>query len=108
MHEDAATFAAEALLKLIKDYHINPKDIARIYLGTESALDAAKPTASYAMQMVEKVMEEEFGERCFKNCDVVDLTFACIGAVDAFHNSLDFVRVNPDKSSCYRQRLCKI
>lgn len=99
VHEDAATFAAEALLKLIKDYHINPKDIARIYLGTESALDAAKPTASYAMQMVEKVLEEEFGERCFKNCDVVDLTFACIGAVDAFHNSLDFARVNPDKKA---------
>ncbi|ASW76292.1 hydroxymethylglutaryl-CoA synthase [Chryseobacterium piperi] len=99
VHEDAATFAAEALLKLIKDYQINPEDIARIYLGTESALDAAKPTASYAMQMVEKVLEEEFGERCFKNCDVVDMTFACVGAVDALHNSLDFVRVNPDKKA---------
>jgi len=99
VHEDAATFAAEALLKLIKDYNLNPKEISRIYLGTESALDAAKPTASYAMQMVEKVLESEFGERCFKNCDVVDLTFACIGAVDALHNSLDFVRVNPDKKA---------
>lgn len=99
VHEDAATFAAEALLKLIKDYNINPKEIARIYLGTESALDAAKPTASYAMQMVEKVLEAEFGERCFRNCDVVDMTFACIGAVDALHNSLDFVRVNPNKKA---------
>jgi len=99
VHEDAATFAAEALLKLIKDYKINPKEISRIYLGTESAIDAAKPTASYAMQMVEKVLETEFGERCFKNCDVVDMTFACIGAVDALHNSLDFVRVNPDKKA---------
>lgn len=99
VHEDAATFAAEALLKLIKDYQINPKEISRIYLGTESAIDAAKPTASYAMQMVEKVLEVEFGERCFKNCDVVDMTFACIGAVDALHNSLDFVRVNPDKKA---------
>lgn len=99
VHEDAATFAAEALLKLIKDYNINPKDIARIYLGTESALDAAKPTASYAMQMVEKVLEEQFGERSFRNCDVVDLTFACIGAVDALHNSLDFVRANPEKKA---------
>jgi len=99
VHEDAATFAAEALLKLIKDYNINPKEISRIYLGTESALDAAKPTASYAMQMVEKVLEAEFGERCFKNCDVVDMTFACIGAVDALHNSLDFVRANPDKKA---------
>ncbi|WP_267405066.1 MULTISPECIES: hydroxymethylglutaryl-CoA synthase [unclassified Chryseobacterium] len=99
VHEDAATFAAEALLKLIRDYNINPKEISRIYLGTESALDAAKPTASYVMQMVEKVLEAEFGERAFKNCDVVDLTFACIGAVDALHNSLDFVRVNPDKKA---------
>ncbi|MGE4515145.1 MAG: hydroxymethylglutaryl-CoA synthase family protein, partial [Chryseobacterium sp.] len=97
--EDAATFAAEALLKLIEDYQLNPKEIARIYLGTESALDAAKPTASYAMQMVEEVLEPKFGSRCFKNCDVVDMTFACIGAVDALHNSLDFVRVNPDKKA---------
>ncbi|MDH6250522.1 hydroxymethylglutaryl-CoA synthase [Chryseobacterium sp. H1D6B] len=99
VHEDAATFAAEALLKLINDYTINPKEISRIYLGTESALDAAKPTAAYAVQMVEKILEAEFGERCFKNCDVVDMTFACIGAVDALHNSLDFVRVNPDKKA---------
>lgn len=99
VHEDAATFAAEALLKLINDYQIHPKDISRIYLGTESALDAAKPTASYVMQMVEKVLEKELGARCFKNCDVVDMTFACVGAVDALHNSLDFVRVNPDKKA---------
>ncbi|PRB04139.1 hydroxymethylglutaryl-CoA synthase [Chryseobacterium sp. MYb7] len=99
VHEDAATFAAEALLKLIKDYDINPKEIARVYLGTESAVDAAKPTASYAVQMVEKVLEDEFGTRCFKNCDVLDMTFACVGAVDALHNALDFVRVNPDKKA---------
>ncbi|RQO38022.1 hydroxymethylglutaryl-CoA synthase [Chryseobacterium sp. KBW03] len=99
VHEDAATFAAEALLKLIKDYDINPKEIARVYLGTESAVDAAKPTASYAVQMVEKVLEEELGARCFKNCDVLDMTFACVGGVDALHNALDFVRVNPDKKA---------
>lgn len=99
VHEDAATFAAEALLKLIKDYQINPEEIARVYLGTESAVDAAKPTASYAVQMVEKVLEEEFGTRCFRNCDVLDMTFACVGGVDALHNALDFVRVNPDKKA---------
>ncbi|MGN7705745.1 hydroxymethylglutaryl-CoA synthase family protein [Chryseobacterium sp. JV274] len=99
VHEDAATFAAEALLKLIQDYNINPKEIARVYLGTESAVDAAKPTASYAVQMVEQVLEEKFGARCFRNCDVLDMTFACVGGVDALHNALDFVRVNPDKKA---------
>jgi hydroxymethylglutaryl-CoA synthase len=51
------------------------------------------------MQMVEGVLEKEFGARCFKNCDVVDMTFACVGAVDALHNSLDFVRANPTKKA---------
>ena len=95
VHEDTATFAAEALQRLIKDYNIQPKDIARIYLGTESALDAAKPTATYAVQMVEQVL----GERCFGNCDVVDMTFACIGGVDALQTCLDFVKVNPNKKA---------
>lgn len=99
VHEDAATFAAEALLKLIEDYNINPSEIARIYLGTESAIDGAKPTATFAVQMVENVLAEKSGERVFKNCDVVDLTFACIGAVDALHNCLDFVSANPGKKA---------
>lgn len=99
VHEDAATFAAEALLKLIQDFNLNPKDIARVYLGTESALDAAKPTATYAVQMVENALEDQFGKRSFKNCDAVDMTFACIGGVDALQNALDFVRANPQKKA---------
>jgi hydroxymethylglutaryl-CoA synthase len=97
--EDTATFAAEALLQLIIDFNISPTDINRIYLGTESALDAAKPTSTYALQMVESVLEENFGKRCFKNCDAVDMIFACIGGVDALHNALDFVKINPHKKA---------
>ena len=99
VHEDVATFIAEALLKLIKDYQVNPKDIGKIYLGTESALDAAKPTITYAIQMIESVLEADFGKRCFQNCDVVDMTFACIGGVDALQNCMDFVRLNHHKKA---------
>lgn len=97
--EDTATIAAEALLKLFQDFSIDPNTIGRIYLGTESALDGAKPTATYAVQLVENVLAEKFGERIFKHIDVVDMTFACIGGVDALHNSLDFVRVNPEQKA---------
>lgn len=99
VHEDTATIAANALLKLIQDFNINPSDIGRVYLGTESALDGAKPTATYAVQLVEAVLLEKFGARAFKNTDVVDITFACIGAVDALQNSIDYVRVNPNKKA---------
>lgn len=90
--EDSASMAANALLKLILNNNIDPTKIGRIYLGTESSLDAAKPSATYAVGVVERKLKNKFGERCFKNCDVVDLTFACIGAVDALENCLDWVR----------------
>lgn len=46
VHEDAATMAAEAIAELILRNDLDPRSIGRIYLGTESALDGAKPTAS--------------------------------------------------------------
>lgn len=99
VHEDTATIAANALLKLITDFNVNPNEIGRIYLGTESALDGAKPTATYAVQLVESVLANKFGQRPFKHTDVVDMTFACVGGVDAMHNSIDYVRVNPAKKA---------
>lgn len=92
VNEDAASFAANALLKLFDDNKLDPREIGRIYLGTESAVDGSKPTATYALEIVENKLAETYGERCFKNCDVVDMTFACIGAVDALQNSMDWVR----------------
>ena len=92
INEDAASFAANALLRLIEDNAIDPREIGRIYLGTESAVDGSKPTATYAMGAVEEKLSGKWGDRAFRNCDVVDLTFACVGAVDAMHNCIDWVK----------------
>ena len=97
--EDVASMAANALLNLITNNNLNPTNIGRIYLGTESALDASKPTATYAVGTVENVLTSKYGKRCFKNCDVVDLTFACIGAVDAMENCMDWVRASPERKA---------
>lgn len=91
VHEDAATMAAEVIAELIVRNELDPRSIGRIYLGTESALDGAKPTATYAVGMVEQQLADRYGPDCFRHCDVVDLTFACIGAVDALQNTLDWV-----------------
>ena len=99
MGEDAATFAANALLNLITQNQINPQDIGRVYLGTESAVDGSKPTATYAVEVVENELAKTYGERCFKNCDVLDMTFACVGAVDALHNSLDWVKQDKNRKA---------
>ncbi|MEN0051897.1 MAG: hypothetical protein AAF806_32830, partial [Bacteroidota bacterium] len=97
VHEDAATMAANAVSELIDKNELNPQDIGRIYLGTESALDGAKPTATYVVQMLKQKYAPICGGDCFKNCDVVDLTFACVGGMDALHNTLDWVRGNESR-----------
>jgi hydroxymethylglutaryl-CoA synthase len=91
-HEDAATMAAEAISALLERNRLSPSQIGRVYLGTESALDDAKPTATYAVEMVRQRIGGSFA-----HCDVVDLTFACIGAVDALEACLDWVSADPER-----------
>lgn len=94
-HQDSVVFGANALTKLIQQNNLNPAEIARIYVGTESGIDSAKPIGSYLLGL----MEQLYGNGTFSHCDVTDMTFACIGGVDALQNCLDFVRLNPDKKA---------
>lgn len=95
--EDAATMAANAVLDLIHKNDLDPTTIGRIYLGTESALDGAKPTATYVLEMLEDHFADVYGPECMVNCDVVDLTFACIGGVDALQNCLEWAAARDDR-----------
>jgi hydroxymethylglutaryl-CoA synthase len=95
VHQDVVTFAANAVYKLIQQENLNPKDIARIYVGTESSIDSSKPIATY----ITSLLEHQFGEGSFNYCDTLDMTFACIGAVDALQINLDFIRLNPTKKA---------
>ena len=95
IHQDVVVFGANALTKLILDNEINPAEIARIYVGTESTIDSSKPISSFLISL----MEQKFGENSLSECDVVDFTFACIGGVDALQNCIDFVRLNPTKKA---------
>ena len=94
-HQDTVVFGANALTKLILDQSINLGEIARIYIGTESAIDSSKPISSFLIAL----MEEKFGENTLAQCDVVDFTFACIGGVDALQNCIDFIKLNPAKKA---------
>jgi hydroxymethylglutaryl-CoA synthase len=95
VHQDTVVFGANALTKLIKDNQLNLAEIARIYVGTESAIDSSKPISSFLISL----MEQKFGKNLLSECDVVDFTFACIGGVDAMQNCIDFVTLNPTKKS---------
>jgi len=95
VYQDVVTFGANAVYQLILQENINPKDIARIYVGTESGVDSSKPIASY----ITSLLEQKLGHGSFNHCDTLDMTFACIGAVDALQTTLDFIRLNPTKKA---------
>ena len=40
VHQDVVTMASNAALKLIQQEKLNPHDINRIYIGTESGVDS--------------------------------------------------------------------
>lgn len=95
VHQDTVVFGANALTKLILESNLKLDEIARIYVGTESAIDSSKPIASFLIAL----MEQKFGENSLSECDVVDFTFACIAGVDALQNCIDFVTLNPNKKA---------
>jgi len=97
--EDAATLGATAVQRLMEQHELEPGQIGRLYVGTESAFDGAKPVASYILGMLRDHYSPIYGADCFRHCDVTDLTFACIGAVDALQNSLDWVAGHPDRQA---------
>jgi len=90
--EDCVTLAAQAAWQLLEQHGIAPHELGRIYLGTESAVDAAKPSATYVHGLLEARFAAVHGPRSLAHCDALDMTFACAGGVDALLNSADWVR----------------
>jgi len=97
--EDVVTLATQAVIGLMTKQNLAPHQIGRLYLGTESAVDGSKPTATYILTLLDAFYAPKYGSNSFENCDVVDLTFACIGAVDALQNCLDWVANNEQRQA---------
>jgi hydroxymethylglutaryl-CoA synthase len=95
VHQDVVTMASNAVFKLIRQEQLEPSEISRIYVGTESGVDSSKPVGSYVLSNLEILC----GDASFRNCDAIDITFACIGAIDALQNCLDYIRLNPTKKA---------
>lgn len=95
--EDVITMAAEAIIDLVEKNKLRPEEIGRVYVGTESMVDGSKPIASYLVGILRQYFDhKDIDSTTLNQCDAVDMVFACIGAVDALHNSLDYIRLNPN------------
>jgi len=98
--EDVITLSAKAMIDIVKANDLKPEELGRIYVGTESSIDGSKPIASYLLGILTQYYTQQGKEsNVLRNVDVVDMTFACIGAVDAMHNSLAYLLTEPEKKA---------
>jgi hydroxymethylglutaryl-CoA synthase len=95
MHEDAATMAAMSILDLMRRNCLNPEDICKIYVGTESGLDEAKAIGTYIIGMLELV----YGKGSFVGCSTVEFKSACIGTTHALENMVWWAATDEDERS---------
>ena len=84
VREDIVTMGANAAYKLMKNEGIDPRDIGRIDVATESSFDSSKPISTYISGCLEQVFGEEF-----RNVNKGERKFACIAGtqcIDDAHN----------------------
>lgn len=89
-HENVYTMAANAVLRLIRNYGIDPTRVGFLGLGTESSTDNAAG-AVIVRGMVDRALEEFGLPRLSRQLEVPEFKHACLGGVYALKNALRYV-----------------
>jgi len=95
-HEDAATMAAMATLRLMEKNDLQPKDVDFIHVATETGPDAAKPISCYVQGMLEQI----YGKGSFDHVGAPETKFACVGATYAMIDRLAYIASGWNKAKC--------
>lgn len=89
-HENVYTMAANAVLRLIVNYDIDPQQVGFLGLGTESSTDNAAG-AVIVRGMVDRALEEMGRPRLSRHLEVPEFKHACLGGVYALKSALRYV-----------------
>lgn len=89
-NQDPACMAANACLKLMQKNRLQPQDIGRMYVATESALDESKAMNSFVVGMLEQV----YGESSFEHAGGIECKFACVSGSYALYDNANWIRAD--------------
>lgn len=84
------TMAANAVLRLIKNYDIDPGKVRYLALGTESSTDNSAG-AIIVKGMVDQALTGLGFPRLSRNCEVPEFKHACLGGIYGLKNALRFL-----------------
>jgi hydroxymethylglutaryl-CoA synthase len=89
-HENAYTMAANAVLRLIRQYDIDPQAVGFLGLGTESSTDNAVG-AVIVRGLVDRGLSALGLPTLSRNCEVPEFKHACLGGVYALKAAVRYV-----------------
>jgi hydroxymethylglutaryl-CoA synthase len=87
------TMAANSVLRLIKNYDIDPGMVRYLALGTESSTDNSAG-AVIVKGMVDKALKGLGFPPLSRNCEVPEFKHACLGGVYGLKNALRFLSLD--------------
>jgi hydroxymethylglutaryl-CoA synthase len=86
-YEDIVTMAANAAHRLMERKGLEPDDIGRIDVATESAFDNSKPVSTYVAGCLEQVYDGDF-----HHANKGERKFACVAATQAVDDAYNWIR----------------
>jgi hydroxymethylglutaryl-CoA synthase len=89
-HENVYTMAANAVLRLIRQYDIDPRSVGFLGLGTESSTDNAAG-AVIVRGMVDRALDRYGKPRLSRHLEVPEFKHACLGGIYAMKAALRYV-----------------
>lgn len=92
-HENIYTMAANAVLRLILDYDVDPQRVGMLALGTESSTDNSAG-AIIVKGMVDQALRELGRPTISRRCEVPELKHACLGGVYAIKSALRYLAMD--------------
>jgi len=91
------TMAANAVLRLIEQFDVDPSEVRFLALGTESSTDNSAG-AVIAKGMVDNALREQGKMPLSRNCEVPEFKHACLGGIYALKNAVRFLNTDGGSS----------
>ncbi|RQG98131.1 hydroxymethylglutaryl-CoA synthase [Natrarchaeobius oligotrophus] len=91
-YEDIVTMGANAAHRLMERKGLEPDDIGRIDVATESAFDNSKPVSTYIAGCLEEVYDDDF-----HHANKGERKFACIAGTQSLDDAYNWIRAGRNR-----------
>ena len=91
-YEDIVTMGANAAHRLMERKGLDPEDVGRIDVATESAFDHSKPVSTYIAGCLEQVFEGDF-----HHANKGERKFACMAGTQSIDDAYNWIRAGRNR-----------